>query len=128
MNEPVITRPPCGPLRGRREGAVACFRGIPYAAPPVGPLRWRPPQPIAPWKDVRNALEYGPDFPQTPTPRLRAGRFDEDCLYLNVWAPADAAPGSLPVMAWFHGGGFAAGSGSEARCDGAHMAAQGVVW
>lgn len=106
------------------------FKGIPYAAAPVGPLRWRPPQPAHPWSGVRDALEFGPDFPQAtagPRPPSRAPSQGEDCLYLNVWAPADAPPGGLPVMVWVHGGGFERGSGADYASDGAAMAAQGVV-
>jgi len=106
---------------------VRSWKGIPYAAPPVGALRWRAPAPAAPWAGLRAASGYGADFPQAPSPVLRAGRMSEDCLYLNVWAPADAAPGSLPVMVWVHGGGFVGGSGADARSEGHHLAARGVV-
>lgn len=123
-----LVETPLGVLSGvvARPG-VAAFLGIPYAAPPVGALRWRAPQPATPWAGVRDAAAFGPDGPQLPNPRLRAARQDEDCLYLNVWAPQGAAPGSCPVMVWVHGGGFAGGSGSDARSDGAQMAAHGVV-
>ncbi len=136
MNESVTSSPPLvataqGKLQGARRTAdgepLFVYKGIPYAAPPVGPLRWRPPQPAAPWAGVRDALAFGPDFPQAPNVRSRAPSQSEDCLYLNVWAPADAAPGSLPVMVWFNGGGFERGSGADAANDGAHMAAQGVI-
>lgn len=115
---------------GRVLGAltsVRVWKGIPYAAPPVGEWRWRAPQPVQGWSGVRLALAFGPDFPQAPSPLLRAGAMSEDCLYLNVWAPVDAEPASLPVMVWLHGGGFVAGSGADARCDGTHLAQQGVV-
>lgn len=111
----------------RRGKVVNAFKGIPYAAAPVGPLRWRPPQAVTPWTGIRPALNFGDDFPQAPNPWLRAAAQSEDCLSLNVWAPAGAAPGSLPVMVWVHGGGFVGGSGSDLRSDGALLAHRGVV-
>ena len=87
-----------GPLRGHRRGEGAVFLGVPYALPPVGVLRWRPPQALAPWKETRDALNFGPDFPQASNPRLRAPRQDEDCLYLNIWTPTLDRAARLPVM------------------------------
>ena len=121
-----------GPVAGtalplRRGKVVNAFKGIPYAQPPVGPLRWRPPQALASWTETRPALAFGPDLPQAANPRLRAPAQGEDCLYLNLWAPAGAAAGSLPVMVWIHGGGFLGGSGSDLRSDGEAMARRGVV-
>lgn len=128
----VLVRTVEGPVLGtalplRRGKVVNAFKGIPYAAAPVGPLRWKPPQPVMHWSDARPALEFGPDFPQMPNPHSRAPAQSEDCLYLNVWAPAGAAAQSLPVMVWIHGGGFVGGSGSDLRSDGEAMARRGVV-
>jgi len=113
-----------GCVRGKREGDVVVFRGIPFAAPPVGALRWRPPQPPAPWT-VRDAFAFGPSCPQLQSP-LNAGLIaNEDCLTLNVWSPAGAA--KLPVMVWIHGGGLVAGGAAQPTYDGAHLAAGGKV-
>ncbi len=54
------------------------------------------------------------------------GRLDEDCLYLNVWTPANR-PGPLPVMIWIHGGGHATGSGSRSLYNGRRLAERGAV-
>ncbi len=116
-----------GALRGPRLDAGAVFLGIPYAAPPVGRLRWRAPQPVQPWSGTRDALAFGPDFPQPPQPTARAPRQDEDCLFLNVWTPSLDHGAQLPVMVWLHGGGYTSGSGSDIHCDGAALAAEGAV-
>jgi para-nitrobenzyl esterase len=109
---------------------VRIFKGIPYAAPPVGNLRWQPPQPAAKFFGTFAAKDFGHHCYQTnpfadmtfndPGP-------SEDCLTLNIWAPAKAAPGSLPVMVWIHGGGYTAGSASEPRHDGQFLAHRNVI-
>jgi para-nitrobenzyl esterase len=125
-----------GAVEGVRLGAVDAFLGIPYAAPPVGPHRWRAPQPPTPWAGVRLATRFGPSCWQAVEPKgfdpwtseyVVQGDVSEDCLTLNVWAPADAAGESKPVLVWIHGGAFCQGSGSVPIYDGRALASQGVV-
>jgi para-nitrobenzyl esterase len=120
-----------GVLEGLTEkSGVRVFRGIPYAAPPVGDLRWREPQPAKSWTGVRPAKKFGPRAMQRPLfgdMNFRSNGMSEDCLYLNVWAPAQAGQGRLPVLVYFYGGGLVAGDGSEPRYDGESMARQGMV-
>ncbi|WP_437397623.1 carboxylesterase/lipase family protein [Flagellimonas lutimaris] len=120
-----------GILKGVQVNDVVSFKGIPYAAPPVGEFRWRPPQPVSAWTGVREASTYGPDCAQSGwggAPGSIVEGSSEDCLYLNIWKPADAtAKDKLPVMVWIHGGGFTGGSGSGAGIAGDAFAEQGVV-
>jgi para-nitrobenzyl esterase len=113
------------------QGKVKAFLGLPYAAPPVGELRWKAPAPPALWKGVRAATKFGARCGQWPIWKDYIFSDDgpsEDCLYLNVYAPASArAAAKLPVMFWIHGGGYLAGSGSEPRYNGTVLAEQGVV-
>ncbi len=118
-----------GKVKGKSDGSVRTFLGIPYGAPPVGALRWKPPAPAAKWKGTRNATAFGARCMQGPIFSdmvFRDPGPSEDCLYLNVWAPAKAE-GKLPVMVWIYGGGFVAGAASEPRQDGSNLAKQGVV-
>ena len=109
---------------------VKAFMGLPYAAPPVGDLRWKAPAPPAKWSGER-ASKFGARCAQNPVfPDMvfqDAGP-SEDCLFLNVYAPADATPKSkLPVMFWVHGGGFSGGASSEPRHNGDFLPLKGVV-
>ena len=113
------------------DGKVKAFLGLPYAAAPVGDLRWKAPEPPAKWKGERLATKFGAHCAQNHI-------FDdiifedsgpsEDCLFLNVYAPADSTDKSkLPVMFWIHGGGYAVGASSEPRHNGDFLPLKGVV-
>jgi para-nitrobenzyl esterase len=108
-------------------GPIRVFKGIPYAAPPIGELRWRPPAPPSRWQGVRHMGAFGADCPQAPSARTRAPGMDEDCLTLNIWAPALEPGETRPVMVWLYGGSYVAGSASDPRCDGESFARKGVV-
>lgn len=105
-----------GDFTGIQQGGVAAFRGIRYAAPPIGEWRWRPPQPPQRHEVVRAADSFGAVCPQTDrvTSFLAGVPMAEDCLHLNVYAPAAALDGGrrVPVMVWIHGGSFRWGAGS----------------
>ena len=118
-----------GVVQGEIQQDVLAFRGIPYAAPPVGPLRWKAPAPAIHWTGVRSATAFGAACPQ---PKLfndawaRVGPTNEDCLFLNVWRPKGRQK-HLPVMVFFHGGGFSLGSSGIPLYDGAALARRGAV-
>jgi len=106
------------------------YFGIPFAKPPVGDLRWKAPQPVNPWNGVLATKAFGPRPVQSNVfgdMKSRSDRLSEDCLYLNVWTPANRETKGLPVLVYFYGGGFVAGDGSEPRYDGASMAKKGIV-
>lgn len=137
-----------GTVVGEWDNGIACFKGIPFAAPPVGELRWRPPQPVEKWQGVKTASNYGPASWQNRDYCVAVGggdpgSFSEDCLYLNVWSDfsdelkestqTDASyltkdnKEKKAVMVWLHGGGFSIGSGGLSPYIGAPLASQGVV-
>nr|XP_048282690.1 carboxylesterase 1C-like [Myodes glareolus] len=104
---------------------VAVFLGVPFAKPPLGSLRFAPPQPAEPWSFVKNATSYPPMCSQdavggqvlselfTNRKESIPLKFSEDCLYLNIYTPADLRKNiRLPVMVWIHGGGLMVGGAS----------------
>ena len=111
-----------GDVEGETINGARAWFAIPYARPPVGPLRWQPPQAPEAWSAPLNASEPGPACAQPAYDDAGAYtvRGSEDCLTLNIYAPANSADTPLPVMVWIHGGGNYAGSAGE--YDGSHLA------
>jgi para-nitrobenzyl esterase len=124
-----VVRTTEGSVRGTIVDGVASWKGVPFASPPLGPLRWRAPQAATAWTGVRDATEYQHDCMQLPfggdaapigtTP-------SEDCLYLNIWKPAEA-PSRLPVLVWVYGGGWVNGGSSPATYSGSNLAKAGIL-
>ncbi len=129
LADPVQVKVETGLVVGARTGAVDVYRNIPFAAPPMGPLRWAPPAPAPAWNGVRDATQNGPSCPQimhadgSPNGGGANGPTSEDCLQLNVFAPAGAK--KAPVMVWIHGGSHRTGAGWV--YDGSNFARDGVV-
>lgn len=118
---------------------ITSFKGIPFAAPPVGQNRWRAPQPADDWQGERTAYEFAPVSMQAKTViddrniYTREWAVDpdipmaEDCLYLNIWTPANTVGERLPVFVWYFGGGLQVGHTAEMEFDGERIARRGIV-
>jgi len=142
MEQPVVITT-SGPVQGEAADGVHIFKGIPYGRSTAGAARFRPPQRPDPWTDVRPAIAYGPSAPQKGVQvgegpmaqaviKLAADSLEErfqgeDCLVLNVWAPAAGDQGLRPVMVWLHGGAWANSSGSAPLIDGTNLVRRGDV-
>lgn len=137
-----------GILEGVESNAgYALFRGVPYAKPPIGDLRWKYPQDPEPWEGVRVCDTYGdacaqydrwataigdveddyghsyvhmPNYPYPP-------KMSEDCLYLNIYTPAERGDEKLPVMVYIHGGGCQQWYGSDYEYCGDGFCREGCI-
>ncbi len=129
-----------GTLRGELNGdsSVISFKGVPFAKPPIGALRWKAPMPAESWDGVREANKFGPSaiqnlrythLPNGPWTEefMVQNEVSEDCLYLNVWAPAQDPTDKLPVMVYIHGGALTEGSGAIDVYDGEELAKKGII-
>ncbi len=112
-----------GKIRGIRNEGVSIFRGIPYGGKISGNRRFLRPAPLEPWSGVRDALQLGNPAIQPPnqTYGINEPKPAEDCLFLNVWTPANDNK-KRPVMFYNHGGGFSTGSGGSTGQDGSNLA------
>ncbi|MFD3838502.1 carboxylesterase/lipase family protein [Streptomyces sp. NPDC058642] len=118
-----------GAVRGRREGDLTVFRGIPYAQPPVGEARFAAPRRVERWDGVREAFAFGPPPPQEPFGPAAPGALPagDDWLTVNVWTPdADPAAGR-PVMVWIYGGAYKFGSSDDPAYDGGRLSSEGGI-
>jgi para-nitrobenzyl esterase len=121
-----------GSLVGSSADGVNTFKGVPFANPPVGKLRWQPPQTPDRWTAERDATKFQlpcvqPTNPDGKTPNGGGiwGKTSEDCLYLNVFAPANAK--GAPVMVWLHGGASYLGGAHLGGYNGEAFAKNGVI-
>lgn len=130
----MIVKTGLGAVRGAEQDGVVAFKGIPYGNDTGGDARFLPPRPAPVWSGVRDCLDYGPSCPQPAGGRVTGTSLPdeleplvgiwnherqtgEDCLALNVWAPAAGTAATddgkrRPVLVWLHGGGFTIGSAS----------------
>jgi para-nitrobenzyl esterase len=122
---PGVVKTDAGYVSGTEQGGLWVYLGIPFAAPPTGDLRWRPPAPVQPWDGVKETKQYSATCPQPGSPAPL--NMSEDCLYLNVWTPAQRADEKLPVMVFFYGGGFKDVAFSMPTYNGTTLAQKGVI-
>jgi para-nitrobenzyl esterase len=125
--QPVLTE--SGALSGLREHGLTVYKGVPFAAAPLGDLRWRAPEPVASWVGTRLANAFAPACMQegVSMPGETPPTISEDCLYLNIWAPARKTREKLPVIVWIYGGGYRNGSASMPLYWGDRLARKGVI-
>ena len=133
------TKTKYGQVHGVQKDGYTVFRGVPYAKPPVGEKRFCPPEEPACWEGVYKADHFGCVCPQTEhepdsfygkefylDPEFGMNQ-SEDCLYLNIWTPANTVDEKLPVAFWIHGGAFMHGFSHESEFDGAAYCERGVI-
>jgi carboxylesterase type B len=109
---------------------AAYFHGIPYAKAPTGDLRFAPPQAYDSKysKGGLNATETAPSCIQFSSAGKEKGKTSEDCLYVDVWKPANATNQSeLPVRVFLYGGSNLVGGISDPLYDGCNVANDAVM-
>ena len=120
----VSAHTPLGEFIGINHDGCLEFRGVPYAEPPIGVARFKAPEPLLPLEEPYDASYFRDSALQPSVPIFDIKDCSEDCLYLNIYTPAcDQA--QRPVLVWFHGGCYTAGSGTQALYNGGSLALQG---
>ncbi|KAF7357270.1 Carboxylic ester hydrolase [Mycena sanguinolenta] len=125
----VVVETTSGILHGTDTNGLSIFKGVRFGQAPTGSMRWEPPVAFTSTAS-QDATALGSacvqQFPfavaavnekifnTPPAPE------DEDCLFLNVWAPSTAR--ALPVVIWIYGGGFDFGTAGTPEYDGASLA------
>ena len=147
---PVVTTEH-GDVQGFQDDGINAYLGLRYGKAPIGELRFMPPEEPEDWDGIYDATTLGapamqmytPSGPRTTDftrqiqsifPTGGESKIDnEDALFLNVWTPDtpteddEDTSGKRPVMVWFHGGGYAYGSGGWPAYDGRNLAEKGNV-
>jgi len=130
-DQEVIVKTLEGELRGAKRGGIRIFKGVRYGESTGGKRRFHRAQPVQPWAGIRDALNYGdPCYQINPDWKAWVDEKNgsEDCLHLNIFAPASSGPeNKKPVMVFFHGGGYTYGSGTVPVYRGVGLAEQGGV-
>lgn len=124
-----------GKVRGSSVAGARVYKGIRYGASTAGANRFMPPAPVMPWAGIRDATQFGNSAPQQPeslgaieTWYTTLQPLGEDCLFLNVFAPAhEKSRARRPVMVWLHGGGWSSCAGTSPGFDGTNLARDGEV-
>ena len=136
MNTIITT--PCGKIAGIEKEGIVAYKGIRYATA----ARFEYPQIVTKWENIYDATEYKHCSYQPRSfyneeenlkkvfyyNEFRKGEtytYSEDCLFLNIWTPANAE--KLPVLIYIHGGGFVGGCGHEKHFDGPIWPTKGVI-
>lgn len=123
-----------GNIRGYTHHDTYTFKGIPYGKAE----RFMPTAKPDSWEGIRSSMSYGPVCPTDVTSSVNDefefpfqhnwGYTNENCLSLNIWTPKISDAKKRPVMVWFHGGGFTAGSSVELPSyDGENLTRKGEV-
>lgn len=128
VDAPLQVTTTAGRLQGLTTATARQFLGVRYAQPPVADLRWKNPEPVVSAAGVVDATKAGAPCPQAgdvPGASATASK-TEDCLFVNVTTPKTLTEGEkLPVMVWWHGGGYTSGAGSA--YDAQRLASEGDV-